>query len=87
MNAMRLRSQRQSTIMSRHHQFFASTVAPEQGASQMNCVKRSKLCRHGLSGAIQRGRVNLDEFEGSDHGQHRLPQRRQFGVRELRAEP
>ena len=38
MNAMRLRSQRQSTIMSRHHQFFASTVAPEQGASQMNCV-------------------------------------------------
>ena len=28
-NAMRLRSQRQSAIVSRHHQFFAGTLAPE----------------------------------------------------------
>ena len=28
----------------------------------MNCVKRSKLCRHGLSGAIQHGRAAVDHL-------------------------
>jgi len=39
-----------------------------------------------LGGTIERDRVNLVEFEGSDHCQYRVPPQRQFRVRELRPE-
>jgi len=66
---MCLRAQCERAVVGGHDEIGACCLFPEHSRGEVNCVERSELSRHGLGGAVEDNRIDLDEFEGGDECQ------------------
>ena len=61
--AVRLRSQGECSVVCGHDQADARRFLPEQGCSQVDGIERTELRWHGLSRAIKNSLVDLDDLQ------------------------